>query len=223
MISCSSFPLFLSSLESLSILFLPLLQIRPNVALIIKKKTRANLCTIWDFFSCNRHSISKPYILSIIRARRRALDNCWGCEEEFFLKLDPRKAKAGGSHQPRNTLTGHTGGEREQLGWCLESSLWRTKACRVKAWHLGENRDLSLSYQRNFILISFLRLLVSLLFPSHFSKEFFLFHWNHFTYVGYSYFPAVLHLCMWMNIHTVHQFTTYLEFLLLARLHTGHY
>lgn len=174
MISCSSFPLFLSSLESLSILFLPLLQIRPNVLhLLFKKKTKKQISAPFEIsFPATRHSISKPYIAALLEQG----------EEPWIIvgdvrrckKLDPRKAKAGGSHQPREHPHRSHRRRKGTAGMVFGSSLWRTKACRVKAWHLGENRDLSLSYQRNFILISFLRLLVSLLlFPSHFSEEFF--------------------------------------------------
>ena len=101
-------------------------------------------------------------------------------------------------------LTGHTGGEREQLGWCLEVPYegprpveWRPdtwEKIEISVWATGETSSWSHFWDSLFLFFYFPPISVRNSFL--FSLELF------YLYVGYSYFPAVLHLCMWMNIHT---------------------
>lgn len=118
----------------------------------------------------------------------------------------------------------HRSQEEEQLRWCLESSLWRTTACRVKAWHLGGNRSHfgppkelhldRLSQPSCFSSPISLPLqwgLGSFLFPVQ------LFY----LYVGFSSFPALLHFCVYVYAF-IHKLCKHFEYLLLARHCAGH-
>ena len=116
----------------INIIFTFIANLTKCFALIIKKKTKNKSLKPFEIsFPASRHSISKPDIAALLEQG----------EEPWIIvgdvrrckKLDPRKAKAGGSHQPREQPHRLHRRRKGTAGMVFGSSLRRTNACGVKA------------------------------------------------------------------------------------------